>query len=175
MTNSIRRLARGGLLALTTALLALSLAGGLTLAKTTSKVKKHKIHGTGRLTMLDQSPTYPAPGSTAVDTGTLTTNLGSGAVIQKVRITSHPTSTTYTFTARATDFYSKGTVKATISGTATLNSNGSISTTGSGRYKGGTGRYKKAKGKFTFAGSSPAPAPLKPNVLTVTVQGSISY
>ena len=175
MRYCIRRPGRAGFPAILLAGLALTAGAGLTLAKPKSNVKKHKAHAIVRLTTLDQSPTYPAPGSTIVDAGTIKSSVGSGAVIQKTTITGHPTGTTFTLTTSANDYYRNGTVKATGSGTATLHADGSVSVAGSGRYKGGSGRYKHAKGKFTYTGSAPKPVANQPTVLTVTVTGTISY
>ena len=173
MTRFIHRLGRTGLVALLVAGLALAAGASLTLAK--GKVKKHKAKATVRLVALDQSATYPSPGSTVLSTGTIKANLGNGAVVQNATITGHPTATTYTITTTATDFFARGTVKASASGTVTAHADGSLSVSGSGRYKGGTGKLKKAKGKFTFTGSSPKPVANKPTVLTANIKGTISY
>ncbi len=173
MDASIRRLGRGGLITLAIAVIALSTDAALTLAK--GKTTKHKVNATVRLTTLDQSPTYPSPGSTLVDTGTVKSKLGNGAAVQNTTVTGHPTATTYTLKFTATDFYARGTIKASATGTATANADGSVTVSGSGHYTGGTGLYKKANGKFTFTGGAPAPVTGKPNVLTAKVTGSISY
>ena len=52
-------------------------------------------------------------------------------------------------------FYTKGTLKATLSGSGGPAPGGGISFTGSGQITKGTGKFKGAKGKFTFTGSSP--------------------
>ena len=153
MSRLIRRSGLTGLVALIVAALALAATAGLTLAK--PKVKKHKAHSTVRLTPLDESPTYPAPGSTVLSTGMIDSNVGKGAVIQNTSITGHPTPTTYTFASTARDYFNQGTGKTATSGTVTAHADGSLTVAGSGRYKGGTGRFKKAKGKFTFSGGSP--------------------
>jgi hypothetical protein len=164
MYRSARRIGQAGILALVVGGLALTAGAALGAAK-----HKRKLTTTIRVVLLDQS------GSTQVSAGTVKSRLGRGAALQKVTITGHPTPTTFTIKGTATDFEARGTIKISLKGTATVHPNGSVTSTGSGRYKGGTGRYKRAKGKFTFTGTIPPAVPGKPQVATGKTTGTISY
>jgi hypothetical protein len=136
---------------------------------------KHHVSQTVKTSSISQSANYPSPGSRNTSAGTVTGSLGSGAVIQKLVITGHPTVTTYTFKVTGTVFYAHGTTRASASGTATAQTNGSAAVSGHGHYTGGTGLYRGARGKFTFTGTIPPPNPTGPAPLVAHVSGSISY
>ena len=149
------------------------------LAATTLAQAATKLHvaQTVKLVNLSQSATYPNPGSRAVAVGTVSGSGPSGAVLQRFRITGHPTATTYTLKGTDTAFSAHGSVNSAFSVTVSVQSDGSAKLTGSGSYTGGTGRYAKATGKFTLAGRIP-PTPSNaslPNPAVVHVTGTISY
>ena len=130
----------------------------------------HRVNQTAKLLRLFTSATYPNPGSKVVNVGTISGNPASGAVIQHVTITGHPTTTTYTLKATATDFYANGTTRTSFSGVATAQPNGALTVTSNGHYTGGTGAYRGARGTFSFASAA---APSGPLVAHLT--GAIRY
>ena len=136
---------------------------------------KHHVSQTVKVSSISQSSNYPNPGSRNTSAGTVTGTLGSGAIVQKLLITGHPTVTTYTFSATSTGFYAHGTTKVSVTGTATAQANGSTTVAGHGHYTGGTGRYRGARGKFSFTGTIPPPNPTVPTPLVGHLTGSISY
>jgi len=98
---------------------------------------------------------YPAAGGTAVLAGTWTTNrFGPGAVIDHVRMTGHPTATTFTFRGTEVGFVPRGTFRDVFTGTATIQSDGTQTVMTHGRFVGGTGAYRGATGVFEFSGSA---------------------
>ena len=76
-----------------------------------------------------------------------------------------------TVTSKGRSFGPSGSVKYKLSGTGTLNSDGSISFSGSGKVRGGTARYKLAKGSFSFSGTQPAGS----TVASLRIKGKIKY
>ena len=140
---------------------------------------KRDVRQTVTLSAIAASSKYPNPGSTLLSAGIVTGTIarGTGAIVQKTLITGHPASTKYTFRATATAFYALGTIRSTITGTASGQPDGSTRLAGKGRYTGGTGLYRSARGTFTFAGTIP-PAPKTPGApapSVVHVVGTISY
>jgi hypothetical protein len=75
------------------------------------------------------------------------------------------------FKTTATDFGPLGSVTGKASGTGTVNPDGSISFSGSGKTTGGTGIYKGATGSFTLTGTLPKNS----TVATEHVTGTIHY
>jgi hypothetical protein len=75
------------------------------------------------------------------------------------------------FTAKAVAFGPRGSLKATFTGTGTLNPDGSTSFTGSGKIKGGTGIYKHVTGTLSFTGSAPANS----TAATQHITGKLKY
>jgi hypothetical protein len=104
---------------------------------------------------------YASPGSAAVYAGTVKSKLGRGAIIDRITITAHPTQKTFRFTGTSTSFYARGTSKSRISGTMTVQPNGSLALAGHGRYVGGTGLYRRAHGGYSFTATAPALPPLR--------------
>ena len=132
----------------------------------------HRYTSVIRTAPLSTAGGYPAPGGTAVVAGTWTTNLyGSGALVDRVRITGHPNATTFTFRGTEVGFVALGTLKDTFTGTATVQPDGSQKLVTSGRFTGGTGPYRGARGSFTFTGST-APGS---SVVNGRSSGTISY
>ncbi len=155
-------------------LAALSASVAATLAQAASK---HHFTQTVQLSGISQSASYPNPGSSAVDAGiTIGSEVGTpGALIQHVKITGHPNATTYTFTGTNTAYFAHGTIRSTLSGTATVQTNGSVSIKGHGSFTGGTDSYRGAKGNDTFTGTIPPASTTKPTPSVAHVSGTISY
>jgi hypothetical protein len=74
------------------------------------------------------------------------------------------------FTATGTLFYPAGTLRYTLTGTATGRPDGSVGLSGAGRFIGGTGAYAGAHGNFTGSGTKPANS-----FETFTFKGKVSY
>ena len=136
---------------------------------------KHHVSQTVKLVTVSLNGNYPNPGSSSVDAGLISGSLGRGAVSQVVRITGHPAATTYTFKSTSTAFYAHGTITSVITGTATLQANGSAKLAGLGRYKGGTDAFRGARGSFRIAGTIPPASPNKPTPAVIHASGTISY
>ena len=77
---------------------------------------------------------------------------------------------TLTFTSKFIDYYTAGTERGTLTGTATQQPDGSFTLTGSGKVTGGTGRYRKARGTLTFTGTQASDGRY-----TVTFTGTLTY
>jgi hypothetical protein len=105
----------------------------------------------------------------------VTGTIGDGAIVEKFQITGHPTSTTYTFKGTTIAFYSLGTFKSALTGTATAEGNGSVSLAGHGHWTGGTAAYRGAHGKYSFTGTIPPPTPNRPAPLVGHVSGTVFY
>jgi hypothetical protein len=115
---------------------------------------------------------YPAVGGTAALAGTWATSLlGTGALVDHLTITSHPTPTTFTFKGAEVGFVALGTFKDTFTGTATVQPNGSQTLVTHGRFTGGTGPYRGASGSFKFTGAT-APGS---NVVNGHSAGTLTY
>ena len=152
------------------ALAGATLAGG-TLAQAANK---HHFSVTATESVVSQSANYPTPGSTIVRAGIVTGTFGDGAIVEKNHITGSPTPTTVTFKGTATAFYSLGTFRSALTGTATLQANGSVSLKGHAHYTGGTGAYRGAHGQYSFTGTIP-PTPNRPGPAVGHVSGTVSY
>ena len=90
------------------------------------------------------------------------------------RLTSTYTSTSPTsssFTGKVTSFGPRGSLKGTATGSGSINSDGSVSFSGSGKIRGGTGAYKGARGSFTFTGSIPPGS----DIATQHITGRVRY
>jgi hypothetical protein len=161
---------RRGLLLGAVTVLALA---GATLAQ--AAASKHHVNQTAKLVTVSLIGNYPNPGSASVDAGLVSGSLGSGAASQKVKITAHPTATTYKFKTTSTAFYAHGSITSAITGTATVQSNGSVKLVGKGRYIGGTDTYRGAHGSFTLSGTIPPSNPNKPTPAVAHATGTISY
>ena len=79
--------------------------------------------------------------------------LGSGAVVDRVTITGQPAPNVFAFEGKETDFFAAGTMRNTLTGTATVQPDGSQVLAIEGRYTGGTGRYRGVSGRYTFSGT----------------------
>jgi len=148
-----------------------TLAGG-TLAQAASK---HHFSVTATESVLSESANYPNPGSAFVRAGIVTGTFGDGAIVERTRITGRPAPTTVTFKGRVTAFYSLGTFRSALTGSATLQANGSVSLKGHAHYTGGTGAYRGAHGQYSFTGTIPPPTPNRPGPAVVHVSGTIFY
>lgn len=115
---------------------------------------------------------YPFPGGTALLVGSATIKpFGASAVIDRVTVTGQPEPNVIAFKGTERDFLATGTVRNTLTGTATVQSDGSQELAGNGRFTGGTGRYRGASGRYTFSGTIPPGS----SVSTVHGRGTISY
>jgi hypothetical protein len=77
---------------------------------------------------------------------------------------------TVTFTSKFIDYYAAGTESGTLTGTATLQPDGSATLSGTGKITAGTGRYKHAKGTLKFTGIQRSDGRY-----TVTYTGTLTY
>jgi hypothetical protein len=75
------------------------------------------------------------------------------------------------FTSKGVSFGPRGSLKASFTGTGTLNADGSTSFSGSGKITGGTGIYKGATGTLSFTGSAAKDS----TVATQHVTGKLKY
>jgi hypothetical protein len=140
-----------GVLALLVVVGATAIAPTLASAK---EKKAHKYTSTVQTTALTTDNGYPAPGGTAVITGTISTDaFGSGAVITRVTVTGQPEPNVFAFKGKETDLYAPGTLKNKFTGTASVQSDGSQVIEIQGKYTGGTARYRGASGHFAFSGT----------------------
>jgi hypothetical protein len=131
---------------------------------------RHRVKQTAKVVRIFASATYPNPGSKAVNAGTISGKPASGAVVQHITITGHPTATTYTLKATATDFYAHGMTRSSFSAVAIAQPSGALTVAGHGHCTGGTGAYRGARGTFSFAGAAPPSAPL-----VAHLRGTIRY
>jgi hypothetical protein len=125
--------------------------------------KKHSLSGTAQVVTISSQGT--PPNTTSTGAGIVKGSIGSGAIVG---------TTTFSgtnFTNKFRVFLLHGTFKGTLSGTFTVNPDGSVSSTGTAKITGGTGVYKGATGKLTFTGTTPANS----NVSTFQVKGSATY
>jgi hypothetical protein len=76
----------------------------------------------------------------------------------------------FTFTSNFIDYYTAGTERGTLSGTATPQPDGTTAIAGTGKITSGTGRYKHAKGTLKFTGTQGADGRY-----TVTFTGTLTY
>jgi hypothetical protein len=141
-----------------------------TLAGGTLAASKHHFSVTATESVISESANYPNPGSAFVRAGIVTGTFGDGAIVERTRITGRPAPTTVTFKGRVTAFYSLGTFRSALTGSATLQANGSVSLKGHAHYTGGTGAYRGAHGQYSFTGTIPPPTP----TAVVHVSGTIS-
>ncbi len=146
--------------------------GRSTVASTARGKTNHHYTSVIQTAPLSTGGGYPAPGGTAVLTGTWRTNLyGNGAVVDHVRITGHPTPNTFTFRGTEVCFVALGTLTDTFTGTDTVQADGSQKVVTQGQFTGGTGAYRGARGSFKFTGSTASGS----TVLNGRSAGTISY
>jgi hypothetical protein len=126
------------------------------LGPSTAQAKtQHRYTSVIESLVLSSGGGYPAPGGTAILVGSWATSLlGTGALIDHLTITGHPTPATFTFRATETGFLALGTFNDVFTGTATVEPNGAQKVSAKGRVIGGTGAYRGAKGSFTFNGAT---------------------
>jgi hypothetical protein len=149
-------------LAALAALVAVSPVAGAAAKK--HKAKNHSVTATVKNVSVEQTGNPPLSG-TSTNAGLVTSSLGNGA------ITGTTTYAAPNFSSTETVFLAHGTFKGTLKGTGTLNPDGSISFSGTGKVTGGTDSYKGAKGSVTFTGSEPKNS----NVATFNVTGKVKY
>ena len=147
------------------ALLAAVACMGPTGASAATKQKSHKFTSTIEQTMLSSTGNPPLSG-TAVFVGTANGTYGKAAESQ---------TTTFqgggAFTATGTVFATRGSTSGRLSGTGTLNPDGSTSITGSGKVLRGTGIYAHATGSYTFTGTQAKGS----SVVTLHLKGTVKY
>jgi hypothetical protein len=161
------------------ALLAILVVAGLAASATAdgkAKTHKHSLKGTVELGTIKTTGQFPQVGSTLIDAGIFTGGrpFGSGAESDSLKVTSLKTSPSVVVTVAGTArlyFDRGGSLNSKVTFTATPQSDGSTTYTGSGHFAGGTGPYKGAKGKVSFSGSLPANS----EIATLSVKGSVSY
>lgn len=125
-----------------------------------------------RTTMLSSANGYPAPGGTAVLTGSWNTSLyGHGALIDHVTMTAPLSPTEFTFKGTEVASVTHGTFRDTFTGTATVIPGLGQLIAIHGRGKGGTGAYRRAVGSFVFEGFTDSGS----TVTNGHSRGAISY
>jgi len=141
------------------------LLGVMALAAAPAEAARHSFDGTIKLAAIEETGNPPFSGS-ANYAGRVTSSLGHGAILAHNDYSASPA-----FQGTFRIFYKKGTLKATTSGSGSLEPGGGTSITGTGQITKGAGKYKGAKGKFTFTGTQP------PNstVRTFELDGSVRY
>ncbi|MDX6641397.1 MAG: hypothetical protein QOF12_2408, partial [Solirubrobacteraceae bacterium] len=100
---------------------------------------------------------YPNVGGIAELVGTVDLgSMGSGALVDHIKITGHPSSTVFAFRGTEVDYLTRGSVRSTFSGTSTVRPDGSQVSHATGKFSGGTGIYRGASGKYVYEGFVPA-------------------
>jgi hypothetical protein len=157
--------------ALPASLVALAAVAGLAVSPAHAK-SLHHYTSVIRSTAVSTASGYPAPGGTAVLTGTWDTKLfGAGAIVDHVQITGQPNPTTFEFKGTEVCFAPNGTIRDAFTGTAVVQADGSQKLSTKGSFTGGTGAYKGAKGRFTFTGST-APGS---QIVVARSSGTVTY
>jgi hypothetical protein len=148
------------------------LAAALPSAAAASSRTSHHYTSSIHVGMLSSRDGYPAPGGTAVLSGTWIANpFGSGSLVDHVKITGHPTTNVFTLTGDEVGFLPLGTLKDSYSGWAMLRPDGSLALQITGHATGGTGIYSGARGTYVFKGSTPAGS----TVTTGSSSGTLVY
>ena len=143
--------------------------GGVSVAEAKTS---HKFTATVKGANISKTGNPPAPGGSQLQAATLTSSLGGGASTGTQNFGTPPPGKTFAFTGTNRFFTGAGSFMGSVKGSGALNSNGTITFTGSEKITGGTGRYAGARGKLTFTGFLPSPtAP----VVTVKFKGTITY
>lgn len=122
-------------------------------------------NATIKLATISQTGSPPASGN-STSAGIVRGGLGRGAIISKTAFGPVPT-----FKSTSRTFFPRGSLKSNLTGSGTINPDGSASFSGKGNFVSGTGIYKGATGRFTFTGSTPANS----QVSTFNVTGSVTY
>jgi hypothetical protein len=96
---------------------------------------------------------YPGVGGRAVLIGSLeSTAFGSGAVVDRVRITGVSAPNVVAFKGREVDYFADGSLRNRFTGTSTIQEDGSQHVVLSGIFTGGTRRYRGAAGTYDYTG-----------------------
>ncbi len=100
---------------------------------------------------------YPGVGGTAYLAGSLETErFGSGALIDRVTITSQPFERNlFTFEGTEVAFFDRGAVRSVLDGYSIIEDDGSQKVVVDGRITGGTERFRGATGHYQFRGTIP--------------------
>jgi hypothetical protein len=130
---------------------------------------RESTDGTVTLVALSQEGDPPFSGSTRV-AGEVRGDLGRGAYIG-----TNTFGPPGEFEGKFRAFFKKGTLKGNLSGTGTLQPDGTATFSGSGTFTGGTGRYKGAEGSFTFEGSQPPDTTSNSEPAVFEVDGTVRY
>jgi hypothetical protein len=157
---------------MTVALTAALVVGGISAAEATTSKPKHKFNATVRSTAITKTGTPPAAGSSQFSAGSLTSSLGGGASTGTQKFAAGTGPGKFAFTGTNKFFTGNGSFRGSVKGAGGLQSNGTITFTGSESITGGTGRYAGAKGKLTFTGFLPS---VTATVVTVKFKGTITY
>ena len=139
--------------------------GVMAAAAIPAQAARHSLDGTIQLAPIEQIGNPPFSGS-ADYAGSVTSSLGQGAILAHNDYSASPA-----FRGRFRIFYGKGTLKASTSGSGSLEPGGGTSVTGSGKVTKGTGKYKGARGKFSFTGTQPPSSTIR----TFVLDGSVRY
>ncbi len=95
----------------------------------------------------------------------------SGGPGRRGAVTGRTTMSGNVFRTRFTVFYSRGTVRAESTLTATPRPDGGTTFSGRGSFTGGSGAYRGARGRFTVTGTLPRNS----TVANLRLRGSIAY
>jgi hypothetical protein len=152
----------------------LSLFAALALAPAALAQKPHRYSSSFELNTLSTGNGYPSQGGVAVLSGDWNiSGLGesSGALLDRVTITGHPTDTIFTFKGAETGFLPGGTINNVATGWSLLRPDGTLAVAGEGDFIGGTGKYRGARGHFTYTGTG---SPVT-GVTRMTSRGTIAF
>jgi hypothetical protein len=96
---------------------------------------------------------FPAPGGSAVLIGALdSSTFGSGAVVDRVKVTGQPEPNVVAFKGKEVDYFDAGTMRNKFTGTTTIEDDGSLEVLIHGDFTGGTRRYRGAAGSYDYTG-----------------------
>jgi hypothetical protein len=146
-------------------LVVLLLALGVVAAGTSSVALAKKHRKTVKLTA-HVAQVSGANETPIIDAGTISGTFGAGALVLRSTLSGT------TITSKGTVWYEKGTIDLTATVNAAVQSDGSVTYTGTGRATRGTGKFKHAKGKFTITGTSP---PNDTGHATLQTSGRLTY
>lgn len=141
-------------------------------AKTKQTKAKHNYSSTLKSALLSTENGFPNPGGVGWQAGTLKTRpFGDGGVLDKITITGRPAANVLSFQGLEVDYLPAGMLFNTLTGTATVQADGSQKVALRGRFTGGTLRFRGATGSYTFTGTIASGS----TVTTGHSSGSISY
>ena len=134
------------------------IAGACLVVVSPAAARTRHFSETIRSVPISTDATFPAAGSGQLAASIISTKAfgGQGAQIYRLVATGQPSANTLTFRVTGTDFFGAGTQRWKASGTATIQADGSITSTGKGSFTGGTGRFRHARGPFTFTSAQAA-------------------